>query len=192
MRGDILLSALELIGKTGYAADKLLHALDKVVPPYDISMSEALSGTRRKRTLPDAPPWKERQRLYRLLSKLKAEELIKPISEGAVIRLTYRGTQKWKQLLKRQSQYRDYKNYPVVKDGITRIISFDIPEHNRNRRAWLRGVLTHLEFTMRKQSCWIGTTKLPKEFMDDLVSLRLLPFVDILAVTKHGTLREIS
>ena len=45
---------------------------------------------------------------------------------------------------------------------------------------------------MLQRSVWVGKCKLPDELMDDLNTIGLLPYVEILAVTKRGSLKELT
>lgn len=205
MRGKKLLIALEILKKSALTAGEFIEAFHALMPRYGASLGSVLSGwerEQRRRILArlnnDKQPFKKkdlqisRGAIYDLLYRLREDKLIEEISEKNLIELSSRGIIKFKELKKQQSSYRPFNEYPVVKDGLVRIVSFDIPEHKRVKRAWLRGALKQLEFSLRKQSCWIGTTKLPKEFMADLVELKLMQYVDILEVSKKGTLTEIA
>lgn len=81
-------------------------------------------------------------------------------------------------------------HYPVLKDNLLKIVMFDIPERERRKRAWLRSALKNLEFRMIQQSVWAGKIKIPKEFLAALKDLHLVSYVQIFAVTKRGSLRE--
>jgi DNA-binding transcriptional regulator PaaX len=72
------------------------------------------------------------------------------------------------------------------------IVTFDIPESMKKKREWLRFALKRLGFTMLHKSVWIGKVTLPVEFLNDLDSLGLLPYVHILAVTKAGSLKHLN
>ncbi len=72
-----------------------------------------------------------------------------------------------------------------------KIVLFDIPEKESAQRAWLREVLKNLKFTMLQKSVWVGNSSLPEEFMNDLRARGIDKFVEILAVTKSGTLRQL-
>ncbi len=82
--------------------------------------------------------------------------------------------------------------YPREKDVTLKIVVFDVPEKQREKRDWLRDSLRNLGFKMLQKSVWVGKVKLPIEFIKDLRDLRIIGFVDILAVTKTGSLRPIE
>lgn len=72
------------------------------------------------------------------------------------------------------------------------IIAFDVPETERKKREWLRAVIKNLGFKMVQRSVWIGKIKIPKEFMNDLLKLRLVEFVEIFEISKTGSLKQIT
>jgi len=71
-----------------------------------------------------------------------------------------------------------------------KIIIFDIPEQEKRKRNWLRSALKNLKFEMLQKSVWAGKAKLPSEFMEDLKSMNLLPYVEIFGVNRSGSLEK--
>jgi len=57
------------------------------------------------------------------------------------------------------------------------IVAFDIPEHHKRKRVWLRYELKNLGFEMLQKSIWFGPAPLPKEFIKTLSDLNLLEFI---------------
>jgi DNA-binding transcriptional regulator PaaX len=53
------------------------------------------------------------------------------------------------------------------------IVSFDVPEHSRVMRDWLRNQIKIFGYTMLQQSLWAGPGPLPKEFMKRLDDLKI-------------------
>jgi len=82
-----------------------------------------------------------------------------------------------------------YKKQPAPS---LKIISYDVPEKFRKKRDWLRSALKFLGFQMAHQSMWYGKMILPKNFVEDLERLELLPFVKIFSVNKSGSLKALS
>ena len=62
---------------------------------------------------------------------------------------------------------------------------------NRERNI-LRDILRMLGFNLIHKSVWIGKVKLPERFIADLQRLGILEYVEILEVTKSGTLESKS
>jgi CRISPR-associated endonuclease Cas2 len=82
------------------------------------------------------------------------------------------------------------KNYLIKPSEQTIIISFDIEEFEKEKRAWLRDVLKSLNYTMLQKSVWIGTNQLPKDFINDLKKLNILKNVKIFSVMEKGNIFE--
>jgi len=97
-------------------------------------------------------------------------------------------------LKKRQGIKAKLSSKKYFKEGskLLKIVIFDIPEKERAKRRWLRGVLGELGFTLLQKSVWAGKMNLPREFMDDLRDLKLLNYVDIFAVTKSGSIEHLG
>lgn len=132
----------------------------------------------------------ERQRISKLLYKLKKEGLIKRknVSKNNPWHITGRGNSYVKNIfLRNVSPKLTYDSKPSQE---LKIITFDIPESERGKRAWLRAALKNLKFAMLQQSVWIGNTVLPEEFFEDLRKKNLLSHVEIFAVTRKGSLEK--
>ena len=82
--------------------------------------------------------------------------------------------------------------YKKENDTELKIVAFDIPEKYIQRRNWLRETLKNLGFTMLQKSVWVGKCKLPQEFLDGAHKLGVLPYIEIVAVTKTGSLKDIT
>ena len=71
------------------------------------------------------------------------------------------------------------------------IFAFDVPEKEKRKRGWLRTVLRRLDFTMIQKSVWVGKSKIPQEFLEDIYRFKMVDFVEIFEVSKTGSLRHI-
>lgn len=78
----------------------------------------------------------------------------------------------------------------VKKDGVPRIISYDIPEKKRALRYWLRSELLTYDYKQIHKSVWIGFAPLPEEFFKTLDFLSLKNYIHIFSVDKKGTLQN--
>lgn len=129
-----------------------------------------------------------RRNFYRYLYKLEKDKLIARKGQGWTTTKT--GERKYKDILKRLLlRKREYKCEP---DSTIKLVMFDIPEKQRAKRQWLRETLRELNFKPLQKSVWMGKVKLPKSFIEDLESLDLLDYVEVLAVTKTGSLRVLA
>ncbi len=79
-------------------------------------------------------------------------------------------------------------------DTTFKIITYDIPgtRDGQKQRQWLRSALKNLGFRLLQRSVWVGKRKIPERFMTDLRERKLLPAVQVFAVSKAGTLRELE
>ena len=64
------------------------------------------------------------------------------------------------------------------------------PEFNRERDI-LRDIMKLLGFNIIHQSVWVGKVKLPKQFIIDLEIMGILKYVEIMEVTKKGSLKNV-
>lgn len=133
---------------------------------------------------------KEQNNLYSLLSKLEKQGFIKKKQEenkNCWI-ITILGKQHFKKLKTRFHSSK--KIYKKEKDKGWNLFIFDIPEKEKAKRNWLRGILINLGFVILQKSVWIGSNKLPKEFLKDLEELGIIKFVHVFRVSRSGTLDE--
>lgn len=79
----------------------------------------------------------------------------------------------------------------MVSDKKLKIFAYDIPEREKQKRAWLREVLRLLGFRMLQKSLWIGKSKIPEGFLQDLRKKEIMDHVHIFEISKTGTLKEL-
>lgn len=132
----------------------------------------------------------DRRTFSQTLYRLKRDDLI-TIKEDK-ISITQQGLLKLKTLLSRRASALPDAHYEKKTDDVLKIVVFDIPESVAHKRLWLRSVLKNLGYRMLQKSVWFGKSRIPVPLFHDLRKLGLLQFVEILAVTKTGTLRQIS
>ena len=135
-----------------------------------------------------------RQRFSEFLYKIKRDGLIEVKKKGktdVVMVLTKKGKEVLRKLMMRKAHALPESSYGAVQDVTLKIVMFDIPEKESRKRRWLRNALLNLGFAMLQKSLWAGKKKIPEEFIDDLKKLNLLNYIEILAVTKTGSLKEI-
>jgi DNA-binding PadR family transcriptional regulator len=134
------------------------------------------------------------QRCYALLGKLKKEGLVQAVRKQHGKRVIYKVTAQGQTYLSTLVQkIRDQfpsPEYDLELKKTLLIVSFDIPEGERKKRAWIRRALENLGLKKVHKSVWIGKSALPQEFIHDLREMHLVQYVEIFGVTKAGTLRE--
>lgn len=194
MKGDLTLAILELVQFSASLAGDILDAI--TYHGYNASY-------KRLRGIPTIAPQRkpilqkkisqiqERQRISKLLYKLKSEGLIKErLRDGErILEITDRGEKKIHLLRASRDAKPRYDTHP---SNDLKIIIFDVPESERVKRFWLREALRNLNFKMLQKSVWAGKVVVPEDFFDDLRARSLLPFVEIFAVTKSGTLKQLK
>jgi len=128
-------------------------------------------------------------RLQKFLYKLKQDGLIKEVGKNdKKLAISQKGKVKLKELKNKIS--RDEYKSEVQDESI--IISFDIPEHLRKKRGWLRDVIKNLGFKMVHQSVWISKIKIPRQLIVDLERIGILEYVEIFEISKTGSLNKIG
>jgi len=136
----------------------------------------------------------ERQRFYNLLSHLQKEGLVEKHKNkkgrNSFWVITPKGEKKLKKLKEKQDKVLPKLSYKLEKDNELKIIIFDIPEKERHKRDWLRQNLLALDFKPLQKSVWIGYTKLPEEFFEELKNLNLLSYIEIFTIHKTGTIKK--
>jgi len=148
-----------------------------------------------------AESYRRRQSFYSLLNKLKREGLVKKTRLGGetswgitrkgrehLIRIWMRGSRTKKEILREPLVSR--KKYTTKPSKELIVVSFDVPEYARRRRRWLRACLISFGFSRLHKSVWMGNYGLPKEFIDDLKDLKMLPWIHMFVAARHGTIVE--
>lgn len=130
----------------------------------------------------------EKRHLEQYVYKLKADGLLQEDSSGQ-IKLSQKGKKKIKHLRKNRILNKDLYKQEIGSKVI--IISYDLPTPFNRERDLLRSVLRVLGFRMIHKSVWVGKVKVPKKFVIGLKNLKILRYVEILEVTKHGSLKSI-
>ena len=105
--------------------------------------------------------------------------------------LTKKGKECFKQLASRFKKVVPRKFYESKKANDLIIVSFDIPEKERQKRDWLRWTLGNLGLLRYHKSLWMGKIIIPEEFINDLATYQLDGYVAIFTAGKQGTLRKI-
>lgn len=79
----------------------------------------------------------------------------------------------------------------AIKDGISRIVSFDIPEQERKKRRWIREALFERGYKPLQKSVWIGFSPLPEDFFENLDLLSLREYIHVFSIGKMGTIKQV-
>ena len=68
------------------------------------------------------------------------------------------------------------------KDGKVRLIIFDIPENERQKRDWLRLRLLSCDYTSLQKSVWVGERPLPREMLKELKTRGIAPYIHVVGL----------
>jgi len=192
MKGDITLFILKFIQGGVATGQEILDT---------ISYYGYHESYRRARGLPSRIPalrrpilekaianLEERKRISKLIFKLKSEDLISKDKRG-ILKITDKGEARL-QKLKKKTQFLEI--YQPKESREWTLIAFDIPEKLRGHRDWLRTILGVLGFKKLQKSLFMGKVSIPEELFKELNRRGIGNFVEIFAITRSGTLRQIQ
>lgn len=157
-------------------------------------MARAIDKARQKRERYMAELYKEfedKRKIQKMISNLKQQGILNTNNNKPLF-LTVKGTIILNGLEEQEKMTFKIPQYPIQKDKELKIIIFDVPKEAGSKRFWLRGALQNLQFELIQKSVYRGTTKVPKEFIEDLQKFNLLECVHIFVVKKQGTLSKIK
>jgi len=197
MKGEITLKILEVIGDTVVNAADVFSAISN--SGYGAShgkMQREISkrqAERSSKAVENRIKAENKQKYYNLVFYLKKHGLIKEKSglNKKFLFLTQKGKDKLCFLKQKNENRLPEVSYEKETDNKFTIIVFDIPEKERRKRDWLRLVLSNLGFSMIQKSVWMGKVKIPKNFIDDLLRLKLIDCVEIFEISKAGSLEKV-
>jgi len=188
MRGDTLYKILDFLEDQSLSTLDFLTAFLK--SGYGASMSKIDYEYKMQSRKSDTyKVERERRRnLQKYISKLKSDGLILENSRNEII-ISKKGLEKLK--LMKQVKILDKNLYKKEKGDRVIIISYDLPVSFNKERDQLREILKILGLHMVHKSVWVGKVKIPKELILALEKIGILKFIEILEVTKSGSLKEL-
>ena len=196
MRGDITIKILEAVADTAEGIGDFIDVF--LSAGYGASMGKFnYELSKRERNKENAALRRRMlQRYYSLLRHLEEQGLIerKKKSDNILIRITREGRKKLFALKKSKKENIPVREYDVAGNALKKliIIAFDIPEHSKRKREWLRRTLRGLHMRMIQKSVWAGKITLPKEFLSDLKDHNLLDYIEIFEISKTGSLPAVD
>lgn len=126
-------------------------------------------------------PQKTYKEFYNILYRLQADGLIKKSgSQGA---LKAEITTEGKTLLMRKSP---------KKDGVWKLVIFDIPEKHKYVRNVLRAKLKSLQFKKWQNSIWVSPFALDKELEEEMKELAKKYFVRLIRATDINEMSDLE
>ena len=192
-KGQLVLKTLEALARVAMSTATVVEAI--LTSPYGTSYGRLQKRAREIEQEREKAKQKSREQrqIYDLIYRLNRDGLIARKKSGSKLwQLTIKGKNELTTLKKYLAEQPERKSYKKENGSELKIVAFDIPEKYKRRRNWLRAVLKNLGFTMLQKSVWVGKNKLPEEFIGDVHKLGLLSYLEILAVTKSGSLKEIT
>jgi len=126
----------------------------------------------------------KRKSIYAGLYRLKKQGLVSNSQDNWS--LTKEGKDFTQSFFKLHSKYSKTKLSET--DDIKRIVIFDIPEKNREKRNWIRGELIYHEYKPLQKSVWIGHRPLLPQFIENIEFLDLSEHVHIFSIKDEGTI----
>jgi DNA-binding transcriptional regulator PaaX len=189
MRGDITLKLLSGIAEGGRTLEDLFVIFTS---PYGSSFGKIDRRLQQSRTLRrrrEDTLRKEQRSFENTLYRLRRDGLVDRSGKPQITALGRRTLRDLKGLKRATLPSPTY--HPTAAATL-KIIIFDIPEQERRKRNWLNAALQNLKFRRLQKSVFIGKQNIPEQFLADLERLRLLPYVEIFAVSKTGSLRQVS
>lgn len=193
MKGKITLSILEKITEVAGDFSDMFEAY--LSAGYGASLrrleylQDEASDKRLRRKFKLEAERELRKKCLKTIYKLKQEGFI--LEKENLFKITAKGKKKRRQLEKYVLGSLPTIQYDKIKSPQIILVAFDVPEEERHKRRWLRDVLKYFDFQMIQQSVWVGFVKIPKEFIEDLSRIDLIDKVEIIGVTRGGTLKKL-
>jgi CRISPR-associated endonuclease Cas2 len=133
----------------------------------------------------------EREKLSKLIYKLKREGFILEDKKNKKLILTKKGKLKLRFLKNKRSVEETKSNESNQKDKDVIVIIYDVPESEYKRRHQLRNLLVNAGFSFVQKSVWIKQGKITEDFINFLKDLEVLHYVQIFKITQKGTIENI-
>lgn len=133
----------------------------------------------------DSYPQASPRTISTTLSKLKKQGLVSKtgVTRNSMWFITKKGE-------KLSDKYNLLTREIPPKDGVSRLVIFDIPEKERKKRDRLRTELISCDFRRLQKSVWIGDNPLPHDFIEFLDNLKLANKVHVFSIRERGTVEE--
>ncbi|OGE84175.1 MAG: hypothetical protein A3B23_04020 [Candidatus Colwellbacteria bacterium RIFCSPLOWO2_01_FULL_48_10] len=191
-RGELMRKVLEMASEVALDSVSMFAAI--MTSGYSASYgklmrdAEAIRGNFDSLISQDPGAVKRKKRSFKvLLSNLKRDRLIE--NKAGRLKITILGRKKLSGL--KEGLPNTVYEFDKGDNKNMKIFMFDILEKERGKRDWLRRKLIELEFKPVQKSVFVGKQSLPQAFVEDMRKLKLLDYVDILEITKSGSLREL-
>jgi CRISPR/Cas system-associated endoribonuclease Cas2 len=133
----------------------------------------------------------EREKLSKLIYKLKREGFILEDKKNKKLILTKKGKLKLRFLKNKRSVEETKNNESNQKDKDVIVVIYDVPESEHKKRHQLRNLLVNAGFNFVQKSVWIKQGKIKEDFINFLRDLEVLHYTKIFKITQKGTIENI-
>jgi len=133
----------------------------------------------------------EREKLSKLIYKLKREGFILEDKNNKKLILTKKGKLKLRFLKNKRSVEETKNNESNQKDKDVIVVIYDVPESEHKKRHQLRNLLVNAGFNFVQKSVWIKQGKITEDFINFLKDLEVLNYTQIFKITQKGTIENI-
>lgn len=150
--------------------------LEDFFVPYGQSLGRTIQKTLRvAEQCPHDFSFRSRASISCTLSRMKRKRMIE--RKGSKKKTIWRITREGKK------HFQSGTNFKLPpEDGRSRLVMFDIPERERNKRDWLRNRLLACEYVPLQKSVWVGKRPLPQELYKELKEKKLISCVHIVGL----------
>jgi len=121
----------------------------------------------------------KKQSFYNAVSRLKKQGYV--LSKFDRLKLSHTGRKYIERKMDSLKQFSSCFAKDAPKDLI---VMYDIPEHKRAEREWLRFHLRKFNYSMIHRSVWVGPSPLPGEFVSYLKHIHLEKNIKVMKLAK--------
>jgi CRISPR/Cas system-associated endoribonuclease Cas2 len=133
----------------------------------------------------------EREKLSKLIYKLKREGFILEDRKNKKLILTKKGKLKLRFLKNKRSVEETKNNESNRKNKDVIVVIYDVPESEHKKRHQLRNLLVNAGFSFVQKSVWIKQGRITEDFINFLKDLEVLNYTQIFKITQKGTIENI-
>jgi len=189
-KGKIIPKILEILQAQAESTADLLDIFTSgYYSSYRKMKKSMIHGPRQFKT--DWAEWyKKRQQFFSLLNQLKNQGLVGKETSGrkkTIWRITGKGTEKLSALKKSESN-KKINVFKEENDDKLKVVIFDIPEEEKEKRRWIRETLYYLGFRMLQKSVWFGKKKIPEKLIFELKKRGMMSYVHIFKIDQKGSI----
>ena len=194
MKGEKILKILEILEGMAVSTLELLDMWMFTQPRGIYGLQREMikrSGQNRQLFFAELREYlKEREKLSKLIYKLKNGGFILEDKKTNKLVLTQKGKLKLKFLKNKKSIDENKNNEDRQKYKDVIVVIYDVPESEYKKRHQLRNLLTSAGFNFVQKSVWIKQGKIPEDFINFLNDLDVLDYVQIFKITQKGTIEN--